>query len=423
MAAALAAGSVAVMFATDRPTLISFLFTMIFIACLEWRRAIWILPVLAVIWANCHGGFFVGWIVCGAYCAEALLRRQSDVRRLLLVGGAAVLASGVNPNGFAIIPTILRYQRSAMTSANLEWRHADLWGDPYGYDLLLFACVPILIFARKRVRLADWILFAFFAYASLTAFRNEIYLGLFAPIVIATYFPWKRQLPNAMRFAGLALLGGAIAAAAARGPFFQFRAGEWRYPAGAVAFLRAHHLDTRIFNTYFIGGYLIWKGEPVFMDGRSLSESVFRDYQTIVFSDPGTPPRRELLDRYGVGAIVMDSFEYLTGNIYPLDRATAYPDMAEWKLVYEDPQSMVFLRNPPAGMPVLPPQKIADHLESECRSLIEHDPKYPGCARRLGFLVRMTNPARARRMFELYFEHAGGSDTEAQAAYEDLKRQ
>jgi hypothetical protein len=420
LAAALAAGSVAVMFATDRPTLVSFLFTMVFIACLEWRRGLWTLPVLALIWANCHGGFFVGWMVCGAYCAEALVRRVPDARRLLVVSGAAVLLSGVNPNGFAIVPTLLRYQQSAMTSVNLEWRHAELWGDPYGYDLLLYACVPILIMARKRVRISDWILFAFFAYASLTAFRNEIYIGLFAPILIAAYFPWKWKVSAALRVAGLAGLAVVVAAGAARGPFFQFRAGEWRYPAGAAAFLRANHVTAPVFNTYFIGGYLIWKGEKVFMDGRSLSETVFHDYQTVVYSDPGTPERRALLDRYGVGAIVMDSFEYLTGNIYPLDRAMAYPDMAEWKLVYEDERSMVFLRNPPAGMAVLPPQRIADHLESECRSLIEHDPKYPGCARRLGFLVQLTNPARARRMFELYLERNSG-DAEARSAYEGLR--
>ena len=43
----------------------------------------------------------------------------------------------------------------------------------------------------------------------------------------------------------------------------------------------------------------------------------------------------------------------------------------------------------------------------------------PGCARRLGFLVRLTNPARARRMFALYLEH-NPNDAEARNAYELL---
>ena len=419
LAAALASGSVAVVFATDRPTLVSFLFTMVFIALLEWRRTLWILPVLAVIWANCHGGFFLGWIVCGAYCMEAAIRRPPELRRLLAVSAVTFLASGLNPSGFAIIPTLLRYHRSAMTAVNLEWMPPKLWADPYGFHLLLWACLPVLALAIKRVRPADWILMAFFTYAALTAFRNEIYIGLFAPIVIASYFPWKRALAMPVRCAGLAGLMIAVAAGAARGPFFQFRAGEWRYPAGAAAFLKEHHITARVFNIDMKGGYLIWKGIPSFVDGRSLSETVYQDYQTILLSEPRTPRRRELLDRYGIGTIVMDSYGYMTGNVYPLALAMAYPDMSDWKLVYEDPQSMVFLRNPPPGVPMLPPQRIADHLETECRLLIEHDPRYPGCARRLGFLVKLTNPARARRMFQLYLQHVP-NDGEARAAYEEL---
>jgi hypothetical protein len=420
LAASLAAGSVAVVYATDRPTLLSFLFTALFIAILEWRRFLWVLPVLSLIWANCHGGFFLGWIVCGAYCVEALLRRAPGSRRLLMVSAATFAVSAIDPNGLGIIPTIFRYRQSAMTSVNLEWIPPKWWADPYGFHILLYASIPILAIAFRRVRAADWILMAFFTAAALTAFRNEVYVGLFAPIVIATYFPWKRTLPAAMRIAGLAALGAVVAFGAARGPFFQFRAGEWRYPAGAVDFLRSHHVTARLFNTYMLGGYLIWKGERVFMDGRSLSETVFQDYQKIVFGESADTTRRDLLDRYGAGAIVMDSFAYMSGNIYPLAIAMAHPYMSDWKLVYEDPQSMVFLRNPPADLPVLGPQRIADHLESECRLLIEHDPKYPGCARRLGFLVRLTNPARARRMFELYLAHEPG-DAEAREAYEGLR--
>ena len=62
------------------------------------------------------------------------------------------------------------------------------------------------------------------------------------------------------------------------GNAFQLRAAEWRYPAGAADFLLAHHVAGPIFNTYEYGGYLIWRLWPeqrVFIDGRSLSESLF----------------------------------------------------------------------------------------------------------------------------------------------------
>ncbi len=420
VAAALAASSVAVMFATDRPGIASYLFVMIFLAAMEYRRGLWLLPLLALIWANCHGGFFLGWIVCGAYAVEALVRRAPDARRLLMVAVAVVLASGLNPNGFGVIPTMLRYRQSYLTSTIIEWRHADLWGDPYGYNILLYLSLPVLAIAWRRVRIADWLLFAFFTWASLTAFRNEIYLGLFAPILIAGYFPWKRPLPAGARYAAAVALLAAIAVGVVRGPFFRLRAGEWRYPAGAADFLRGHNVNAPIFNTYFIGGYLIWKGYPTFVDGRALSETVFKDYRAIMDAPPGTPDRHGLLSRYGVGAIVMDSYEYMTGALHGLVRAMAYPDMADWKLVYEDPQSLVFLREVPAGIPELPRARIADHLESECRNLVEHDAKYPECARTLGFLVARSNPQRAARMFGLYLDH-GGANEDARRALQDLQ--
>ena len=43
------------------------------------------------------------------------------------------------------------------------------------------------------------------------------------------------------------------------------------FPEGAVAFLERHHLDGRVFNTYYFGGYLTWRRWPanqIFIDGR-----------------------------------------------------------------------------------------------------------------------------------------------------------
>jgi len=80
------------LFYLDRPYLITFLLLASTIAILETRRWMWLLPPLFLIWANCHGGFFLGWVVCGAYTAEALVRRAPDLRRMAAASGAAVPA-------------------------------------------------------------------------------------------------------------------------------------------------------------------------------------------------------------------------------------------------------------------------------------------------------------------------------------------
>ena len=65
---------------------------------------------------------------------------------------------------------------------------------------------------------------------------------------------------------------------------------------------------------------------------------------------PNVPDRNTLLAKYGIGAIVVNAFEYNAGTLYPL--VLALPD---WKLVYEDPQALVFVRDLPPGMPALEP--------------------------------------------------------------------
>jgi hypothetical protein len=421
VAAALGAASLAIEFAHDRPGILSYLFTAGFIAILEKGRRLWLLPLLAVVWANCHGGFFLGWIVCSAYAAEALWKRSPAARRLLIVTGLVVLLSGLNPNGFAAIAAVQRYRSSALQSTLIEWSRADLWGPPYAFDLLLYAAAAALIISWRRVRLSDWLLFGAFAAAALSAFRNEMLIGLLAPILIASYFPWKRALPRLAQLAAAPALAAALAWGIWSGHFFQLRAAEWRYPAGAAQFLQDHHITAPLFNTYEDGGYLIWRGQRVFIDGRALSESVFQDYRKILGSPPADPARAETLARYGIGAIVLNAFEYNSGVLYPLTLTLARsPD---WKLVYDDPEAMVFLRDAPAGIQPLDSRRVIDHLEAECTLHVERDPTFSLCARTLGdFFLRSGDRERARRSLALYLAHpySGQDDPDARRAYLQL---
>jgi hypothetical protein len=171
IAAACATSSVLVAFAADRPGLVSFLGVAAFVSLLELRRGWWALPPLALLWSNCHGGWVLGSVVLLAYCAETLTlgtraARPVDRRRLWLVTACTMVASGINPNGFGAISTLLAYRRSAMTANLIEWQPPKLWGPPYGFDILLYASALLLILAWRKVRPAHWILFAAFAGAS-----------------------------------------------------------------------------------------------------------------------------------------------------------------------------------------------------------------------------------------------------------------
>ena len=144
VAAALGAAWLVSVFNSDRPTLITFLLVAVFAAIFETRRRLWLLPVLALVWANCHGGYFLGWVVCAAYAAGAWRDSREDARRIWIFSAAAVLASGLNPNGFRVLQTLLLYRQSYLTSTLIEWSRPYLWGPPYAFDVLLYAAALVL---------------------------------------------------------------------------------------------------------------------------------------------------------------------------------------------------------------------------------------------------------------------------------------
>jgi hypothetical protein len=302
----------------------------------------------------------------------------------------------------------------------VEWSRPDLWGSPYAFDILLYAGVLVLAISWKRVRVSDWLLFGLFTAASLTAFRNELFIGLLAPILIATYFPWKRRLPAWAPVATVIVIFAGLVWGVVRGTFFQLRVAEWRFPSGAARFLSEHHISAPLFNTYEYGGYLIWMDQRVFIDGQT----VFDDYRRILGSPTGDAQRFEILGRYRVGAIVMNGFEYTSGALYPLALALSRRPAGDWKLVYEDPQALVFVRDVPVGVPVLDAGRVVDHLESECNLHIEREPEFSLCARTLGdYFLRSNDRNRARRALALYLAHPYADDPEARRAYLQLLQQ
>jgi hypothetical protein len=430
LGAAFLAASIADKFRSDRPFLIGFLLLALVMAALEYRRWLWLLPPMFAVWANMHGGFFLGWAPLGAYCAEALFLRWRgrpvpDERRLWMVSAASILASGLNPNGFRAATILSTYQNSALQLSVLEWQHTALW-PPEMFGVLLFAGAAALLWARGQARISDWLLFLAFAAAGIDMVRNVILIGLIAPIVIASYIPWKRAVPVLAEFLVAVLVLAGAGAQIARGGAFQFRAAEWRYPGGAADFLLAHNVNGPIFNTYGYGGYLIWRlwpHERVFIDGRALNESVFLDYRRMASNADSTGGKSgdELLAQYGIQVIVMDGFEFSSGEPYLLPAALSDPSQKEWKLVYQDAQAVVFMRHPPPGVEPLNSLEALTSMESQCAEHIQHLPEQPRCARGLGQLfARIGDTARARRWMVFYLEHRTEPDPEADSIYRRL---
>jgi hypothetical protein len=475
VAASLAPVSVISLFATERPHIFTYLLLCVTLLILERGRPVWALPPLFLFWANCHGGYIMGWVALGGYCAQALWLRwrgrpAEHERRLFWVTACCVLATGLNPNGFAILQVLSSYSSSRLQSAIFEWRPTNYW-EFSTFNVLLYAGAICLLLSRKRARLVDWLFFAAFAAAGLSAVRNTFLLTIEAPIVIAAYFPWKRAAAWAGQCALLALLmlayvkagsagawvkpvalGAALAgvyflatrglgriaemcvalvlayvayAQATAGVSFHFVAEEQWYPKGAAEFLLAHHITGPMLNNYHHGGYLIWKlwpQERVFIDGRALNESVFFDAERMQLADPrGGKDPAQLLKDYGIEVILMSGFEFVTGTPYSLIPALAVVPQTEWKLVYQDEMAVVFMRHPP---PDVKPLKLVEALNSMEAQCVYHIKLYPSEARCAAGMIKVfeTNGdyARAREWLRYWVEHKREPDPEAERAYRML---
>ncbi len=421
LAATLVIAFIASYFSSDRPYQLTYVLIMATILILESRRGMWALPPLFLFWANCHGGFFMGFVVLGIYCGESLWKRfrgkpEPDERRLWLVTAVCVPFAFLNPNGFQTLYILLAYNQSTLTRSIYEWQKPPLW-PPSFLNLLLYAAAAVLVWKRKETRLADWLLLGLFGAAYLQAVRNSNLLGLVAPMILATYTrrpashpsPAIPQPPAGWRdWALAAALLCAIAVPFARGRAFQMRYAAWKYPAGAAEFLLAHHITAPIFNTFDKGGYLVWRCWPEqrsFIDGRGLNEKVFADYERMIKMLPGT---RELLDQYGIQVVVMNAFEANSGTPYVLPLALADPAEKQWKMVFADAGATIFMRTPPPGVQPLPSTAIFTGMEAQCQAIVDHDPARPRCARSLAHLfTRLGDPNRARKWEDQYRNLAG----------------
>jgi hypothetical protein len=414
LAAAIAAGAVASSFQQSRPFLVTFVLLAVTMAILERRRWMWALVPVFIFWANCHGGYFMGWVMLGAYCGEALIQRlrQRPVegeRQLWLVTIASFLASAINPNGFRVIEIMLRYRASSIQASNLEWQYPAFWLPPYGYAVVLIGSLAAMLIARRRTRPVDWILYFVFGAASLMAVRNTILMGLVGAVLLGAYLPvWKRVIPAAAEFAAATLVVVAIALAVQSGGVFQLHAAEWLLPTRAADFLQAHNVSGRMFNTYENGGYLVWRLWPTerdFIDPRGLSEEAYADYSRILYyaDSNGGKSSEELLAKYGIEVLVLDGFDRFSGKIHTLAAALADPKQTEWKLVQADDRSIVFMRQPPPGVQPLPNLQALQSIETQCQQQIEHDPKRPACARGIADLYTLIGEkARAAQWMSYY---------------------
>jgi hypothetical protein len=345
-----------------RPQLFAYIFLLIVLICLQrYRRGdmanLWGLPVVFVLWVNTHGTFTLGLAAIAIYLLCGLkdfrlgpLQGQAwpphQQHHLLCVGALCVAALLVNPYG----PHLLRYELGiAAQRVNLtyfqEWQplaFTEFFGIWFLFLLLAFVAGLLIL---RRTQCAEAV--ALVLLAAGLALRHQRFIVFFA-IVLApqlasllaamapSYIPDKnRPFLNAGLIVMFTLAIVAFFPSSARLQTLI----DHNQPRRAVDYLRLHSVTGPMFNDDFWGGYLIWASQgqqKVFIDGRSDAyepSGVLADYIRII---QPAPDALALLDKYGVRSCLVERSGTLSAF---LDTQT------NWRRVYQDDLSVLFLRN------------------------------------------------------------------------------
>jgi hypothetical protein len=281
------------------------------------------------------------------------------VRRLALITALCFGAAVVNPNGYHLWVFPLETLTSSAIQAYIEeWYSPNFHASGYWpFGLMLAVGSLSMVFSKRRPTWTDLLLFFGTGAAGLISSRH---IQLFAVVTIPVISRHALTLFSKSRFyflisgdqpapaptrrlvilhwLALGILGLVGVFDIARTVQTNDAAMQATFPAAAVDWIEAQGWrERRMFNNYNWGGYLVWRGLPVFIDGRAevYGDAFILRYLDTIFVRPNW---REMLNDFDVEFA-------LIGRESPL--STVMLESGEWREVYQDDMAVILTRASP----------------------------------------------------------------------------
>jgi len=333
-----------------RPQLLMYIFLAITLALLydlahhETSKKVYFLPLITVLWANVHGGssnlpylltlvfLFTGLTKFSFGKIESKKWSRQQLVRYFIVFLLCIGAICLNPSGF----TMLRYpydnmRDSFMLKVIVEWRSADFNRLEDLRILFSFLLVIFLLLkAKKNHQLVDLMVIFIFTFLTMKSVRFAPLFFIGSTFVIFKYVnEWKST--NQVYFVlGISSILFFILGIQSLMKFY-FIQEEPLVNDEIITYLKTHEVK-RLYNSYEYGGYLIYQGIPVFIDGRAdlYSSYNFQDAYHLSVLEGNFP---KMLESY--------HFDYLlVSKLFPL--ATYLADDPNYQVVIEDSECALF---------------------------------------------------------------------------------
>ena len=181
-------------------------------------RLIWLLPVVAVAWANLHGSFFLAPIAIAAAALDDLVAHRPGRVRMLVVLGLSALATCLTPFG----PGVWSYALSLSTNPTIsrlvsEWQRTSpltILGLLY-YGTVLAAVAVVVLAHRRGWRIEAGRVVWLIVLAALGAFaeRGIVWWALGSPVALAPAIAacWSARATRRVETPGLLRLNAVLA--------------------------------------------------------------------------------------------------------------------------------------------------------------------------------------------------------------------
>jgi hypothetical protein len=346
-----------------RPQILTFLFAACFLYSFHLylergKNLLWSLPLVMIIWVNCHGGFLIGAgmfpvAVGGEYIACRVKNKNTGhLKRMvfwLILTEAAVF---INPYGYHLLGFL--YKTLSVPRGIGEWNPVNVFDLSYlRFKLLalLFICSFFIRNKGRRYWEAGIIIIAM-----IYAFMHQRHTPVFA-IAAAPYLTENFSLmvkrtvafEKIRTFSSYVILSVFLCILVGYQLFFtgskyiksqcNIIVDPTKYPVYAVHFLKQNGINGNVLLPFEWGEYGIWKLYPdckVSIDGRFRTvypEEVLKDH----FEATGDESKLwELLEKHPPDIILGRQRLLYQRLISTQDR---------WIYVYSDPTSIVFIRN------------------------------------------------------------------------------
>jgi hypothetical protein len=330
------------------------------------ERAIWLLVPLLALWANLHGGFFIGLALIALTAVGMVVDRwagvleepeslRSRLRTLALVFGACVLAGLVNPYGIKLYMAPIIVLRSPVFQNVVDDWLSPNFHLPSGRPLLLLILLTtaVLALVPRRPKPSEVLLFLATLYATLKTQRNAVILALVSAPLLATYFQiWFASTrfgrsfgstrsgwnPRFALLVGIGLLMPLIALAVRlKSTAYGTTTQEIiNVPVNAVEYMKQNGISGNTFTAPNVwGAYVFWAtpNNPVYIDGRDVYPDTF--VKEFVEITRGLKDWKGPFDQRGVQIVLLEPNSLLTRQL---------GDAPGWERVYQDEMSVVFRR-------------------------------------------------------------------------------